>query len=164
MMAQDRLEFFEALSRVAVIFNKAKDLESLEPAYWQALSDFDIELVKDALVRAERQCKYWPKPSELRAFMDEAKKKAAILRPLAGTLCEVCGGDRWQIRYCGGNAHDVTGNTMNDPVEPCGRPVDGRLRAHTGHSFAVPCVCHPERMAYEARRDTRKGGNRWDSA
>ena len=64
MTDTDRLEFAQAIGATAEVFSEQVS-EARANAYFIALGDFPIGIVKDAFGQAIKRCKFFPKPAEL---------------------------------------------------------------------------------------------------
>ena len=67
MTVDDFLEFGQALSQTAATFG-AQTTPDLIDGYFEALKSFPLADAKRALREAVDKCKFFPRPSELRAF------------------------------------------------------------------------------------------------
>lgn len=67
MIADDLLEFFSKLTMLAELFD-AKFSEAKQQLYAEALSDIDLDDLVRGMQQAVRECRFMPKPVELREF------------------------------------------------------------------------------------------------
>ncbi len=65
---KDAKQFFSIMTRVADIFD-AELSERKQKSYFEILSEYTIDQVRDAFNRACRQCKFFPKPAEIIEFI-----------------------------------------------------------------------------------------------
>ena len=76
MILEDRVRFAEGLFMLGETFNEPISDVKVE-AYFQALLNYDIEEVLMAVQGALRNCKFFPRPVELRELIDGSVEDAA---------------------------------------------------------------------------------------
>ena len=69
MTDADSVEFIKALAVLGEVFNETVSDVRIE-AYFAVLRDHPIEAVTAACQTALKRCKFFPRPAELREFME----------------------------------------------------------------------------------------------
>ncbi len=67
MIPEDRPRFAELLALLSEAFNEPVS-EARAAAYWLALDDLPLAEVESSVAEALRECKFYPRPAELRAL------------------------------------------------------------------------------------------------
>jgi hypothetical protein len=75
MSESDRVAFAEGLSLLAEVF-RARVTTDLAEVYFQALTEFELHDVQEAMQRAVRENQWFPKPMELRRTIDTRLERA----------------------------------------------------------------------------------------
>ena len=79
MTNADRKAFVALMARLAAVYREALN-DALLEAYWDALTDYELEFLEPAAGYLIRTSKWFPKPSELREaasqYRVEARRKA----------------------------------------------------------------------------------------
>jgi len=79
MTNADRKAFVALMARLAAVYREALN-DALLEAYWEALTDYELEFLEPAAAYLIRTAKWFPKPSELREaasqYRVEARRKA----------------------------------------------------------------------------------------
>lgn len=81
MNADDRAGFLKGLCHVAAIFDTEMPEARIE-GYFAALKDLPLWLVEDAFDRAVQNCRFFPRPAELRAMVTEKPDAGALIASL----------------------------------------------------------------------------------
>ena len=128
-----RTEWAHEYKRLCTAFSKkAHTDESAE--YFTALQSFHGACVHDAVSRAIREAKYYPKAAELTEFARAARH--AYSGPTA--VCETCHGSTWTQHPCDGVVAHKDGPVPTDHGRFCGV---GDV-PHQHHAYARRChVC-----------------------
>jgi hypothetical protein len=85
MKPSDRKGFTVAIQALAVAFGRESETPLFE-AYWQGLHDLTLQQVNKAAMAAMRQCRFMPKPVELRELAGCMTNEVRSLRAWAAVL------------------------------------------------------------------------------
>ncbi len=73
----DKKQFLIALATLAELFQKTLS-DAVQLAYWTALEDLTLEQYQTSVATAMKRCRWFPKPVELREFVETSVEVRAL--------------------------------------------------------------------------------------
>jgi hypothetical protein len=144
------------MGELAVALQHEIDLPQIQ-AYWRALSDIPMPLLKEAAERLARAEEFFPKPGRWRTAADlvqaEHRQNRLALPPAQRDRehyydCNVCDDTGWE-------RHTV----RHQAASPCAvRGPECRNRPDNEHTWVTPCPCRPTNPTYQRSYPTRYAG------